>query len=145
MGAARTGSGTLGTGTTRGEALRAFLGCLRPLQSTAERIAFASSSEEGRRHGPRERNMTRFAPMPNRSVSGSTIEDRIFERLQRRAWPIAVSIVFLIVGLLYFFRWASVVSHSPAQWWSAGDLSDSFRATTTLVQGNFGAYSQWVC
>jgi|GEM_PF-1367942 len=88
--------------------------------------------------------MTRFAPMPNRSFNDSVIEDQIFERLQRRAWPIAISIIFLILGLLYFFRWASVVSHSPAQWWSAGDLSDSFRASTTLVQGNFGAYSQWV-
>jgi hypothetical protein len=101
-----------------------------------------TAADDGRGLGVR--GMTRFPPMPNRSFNDSRIEDRIFERLQSRIWPIGVSIVFLILGLLFYFRWASVVSHSPSQWWSPGDLWDSFRASTTLVQGNFNGYSQWV-
>jgi hypothetical protein len=65
--------------------------------------------------------------------------DRLVEQVSRRGWPILASLLFVIVGLIYYFRWGSVFHHNPSEWLSPGDLWDTFRAATSLVQGHLGS------
>ncbi|HEY7947992.1 MAG TPA: hypothetical protein VID75_09955, partial [Acidimicrobiales bacterium] len=59
--------------------------------------------------------MTFVRPVaPGRSLMG--------EKLPRRTWPIIFSLVFFVLGNLYFFRWGPVVQHVPSSWLSADDL-----------------------
>jgi hypothetical protein len=50
-----------------------------------------------------------------------------------------VSPIFVIVGMTYYFRWGSVFHHDPSEWISPGDLWDTLRAATSLVQGHVGS------
>ena len=77
--------------------------------------------------------------MPSRSIGSSDFEDRVFERLKRRGWPILVSVVFVALGSAYFFRWGSVVRHTPSSWLSPGDLWDTYGAAIALAHGHLGA------
>jgi hypothetical protein len=63
----------------------------------------------------------------------------VIERLQRRVWPIVVSVVFVILGLLYFFRWGPVVRHTPSLWLAPDDIWSSYLASSTLVHGHLGS------
>jgi hypothetical protein len=85
------------------------------------------------------RRMAGCRPVPNRANRSSDLEDRVFERLSRRIWPIAVSVAFVILGLAYFFRWGPVVRHTPSLWISPGDLWTTYRASSVLTHGHFGA------
>jgi hypothetical protein len=72
-------------------------------------------------------------------VTSSDLEDRIFDRLSRRGWPIIVSTVFFGLGLGYFFRWAPIVRHKPSQWVTPGDLYATYQSSSALAHGHFGA------
>ena len=61
------------------------------------------------------------------------------ERLYRRAGPIVVSVVFLVLGLLYLFRWGSVVQHTPSLWLAPDDIWSSYLAASALIHGHLGA------
>jgi hypothetical protein len=63
----------------------------------------------------------------------------VVERLSRRGWPIVVSVAFVCLGLAYFFRWGPIVRHTPSLWLSPGDLWTTYRASSDLAHGHFGA------
>ena len=82
--------------------------------------------------------------MPTRSTKQSQLEDRIFERLNRRNWPIVVSVIYVILGLIYYFRWGSVVGHVPSDWRSPQDLWETLSASSSLAAGDSHASAHWV-
>jgi hypothetical protein len=81
--------------------------------------------------------------MPSRATKApdamDTVIDSVVDRIGRRGWPLLASVLFVIVGVIYFFRWGSVFHHNPSQWLSPGDLWDTVRASTSLVAGHLGA------
>jgi hypothetical protein len=81
--------------------------------------------------------------MPRRAAAApdaiDTSIDSVVDRLQRRRWALLVSPVFVIVGMIYYFRWGSAFHHHPSEWISPGDLWDTLRAATSLVQGHVGS------
>jgi hypothetical protein len=60
-------------------------------------------------------------------------------RLQRRTWPIIVSVIFVGLGLAYFFRWGPVGQHNPSLWISPTDLWFTYFAASQLAHGHLGA------
>ena len=66
----------------------------------------------------------------------------MIERVDRRIWPIVVSVVYVGLALAYFFRWAPVVQHVPSLWIGSGDLAHTYRAAAALAHGHFGAIYQ---
>jgi hypothetical protein len=68
--------------------------------------------------------------------------DRHVDRLARRRWPIAVSAVYVVVGLLYVFRWGAIGQHIPSLWISPQDLWVTYFAASQLAHGHFGAVYQ---
>jgi hypothetical protein len=67
---------------------------------------------------------------------------RLLGRVERRAWPLGISIVFVTAGLLYCFRLASVFQHDPSLWWPPGDLDGTYSASAELAQGHFNLLYQ---
>jgi hypothetical protein len=65
--------------------------------------------------------------------------DTMVERLGRRGWSLVASGLFVIAGVIYYFRWGSVFHHNPSEWLSPGDLWDTVRASSTLVEGHLGS------
>ncbi len=61
------------------------------------------------------------------------------QRLDRRIWPLGVSVVFFGLGLAYFFRWGPVGQHSPSEWISPTDLWFTYFASSQLAHGHFGS------
>jgi len=59
--------------------------------------------------------------------------------LKRRTWPIVVSCVYVVLGLLFSFRWGPVVQHLPSQWLRPDDLGAAYMAASDLAHGHFGA------
>lgn len=51
----------------------------------------------------------------------------------------AVSAVFVSLGLAYFFRWGPWVRHDPSVWLLPGDLLNTYAATRAFAHGHFGA------
>jgi hypothetical protein len=66
----------------------------------------------------------------------------VIERLKHRLWPILLSCVYVVSGLLYCFRWGSVVQHVPSLWLIPKDLPRTYYAATALAHGHFGAIYQ---
>jgi len=60
-------------------------------------------------------------------------------RVAGRMWPIVASVLFVVAGLLYCFRWDSVVLHIPSCWVWPGDLWGSYRAASVATHGHFGS------
>jgi hypothetical protein len=60
-------------------------------------------------------------------------------RVGRRSWPIGVALVYVAMGLLYCFRWDSVVLHIPSCWVWPNDLWGSYRASSNLAHGHLGS------
>ena len=65
--------------------------------------------------------------------------DRIIERLNRRGWPILASVIYVGLGLAYFFLWGSVVRHTPHLWITPGDLWTTYQASGEAAHGHFSA------
>jgi len=64
------------------------------------------------------------------------------ENLPRRTWPIIFSVVFFVLGILYFFRWGPAVQHVPSSWLSADDLWSTYYASVAFIHGHWSdAYS----
>ena len=80
--------------------------------------------------------------MPTRTTSSTGIDNPVVERLYRRIWPILVSTVFVGLGSAFFFRWGSLVRHTPSLWISPADLTDTYRASVALAHGHLSAIYQ---
>jgi hypothetical protein len=76
--------------------------------------------------------------VPQRTRRDS-IPERVGERLNRRIWPLGVSVVFVALGLAYFFRWGPIGEHTPSLWISPTDLWFTYFASSQLAHGHFGA------
>ncbi len=84
---------------------------------------------------------TPLSPTPPSKESPSLrkyLEERggVSARVGRRIWPIAVSTAFVVLALLYSFRWGSVVKHVPSAWVWPGDLWVTYFATSQLAHGH---------
>ncbi len=86
--------------------------------------------------------MPSFAAVANRKQKNMSFGDRIFERLERRMWPIGISALFLVLGLLYIFRWGSAAEHIPRLWLSPQDFWITYFNSSQFVHGHFGAIYQ---
>jgi hypothetical protein len=58
-------------------------------------------------------------------------------RLRRRAWPLAVTVAFVMTGMAYSLFWAPVVRHHP-YWLMSGDLWGTYRAAHWVGWGDLG-------
>jgi hypothetical protein len=65
--------------------------------------------------------------------------DRLITRLRPRTVPIIVSVVFVALGMAYFFRWGPVGEHVPSLWLGPGDLRFTYFASSQVAHGQFGA------
>ena len=82
----------------------------------------------------------RISAVPRRQ-KGSGLE-RVVKRVKRRTWPIVVSAVYVVLGLVFCFRWGPVVRHVPSLWIRPVDLGVTYNAATALAHGHFGAIYQ---
>ena len=81
-------------------------------------------------------------PPPRASKSLSQyLADRggVLARVGRRMGPISVSTVFVVLGLLYCFRWGSVVQHIPSLWLFPGDLWGTYVSASDAAHGHLGS------
>ena len=89
------------------------------------------------------RNHLRSDPPPPDKLPSLTahLAERggLLGRVGRRSWPIGVAIVYVALGLLYCFRWDSVVLHIPSCWVWPNDLWGSYRASSNMAHGHFGS------
>ncbi len=60
-------------------------------------------------------------------------------RLQRRVPAVWASVAFVLAGLLYFFRWGSVIQHIPSSWVMPYDLTYTYLTAYQLAHGHFNA------
>ena len=67
------------------------------------------------------------------------LRDLVFEHLKDRKWPLGTSTLFVILGLLYIFRWGPDVQHIPSLWIEPSDLTLTFRAAAALARGNLSS------
>jgi hypothetical protein len=74
-----------------------------------------------------------------RTVAPQPRRNPIVERFDRRAGPIAVSVPFFVLGLIYFFRWGSAVQHTPSLWVTPNDIWSSYLAAGALVHGHLAS------
>jgi hypothetical protein len=58
-------------------------------------------------------------------------------RLRRRAWPLAVTVAFLVTAMAYSLYWAPVVRHHP-YWIDPGDLWATYRSAHYIGWGDLG-------
>lgn len=95
--------------------------------------------------GPGRHPRTPFAdpwqdrPVRNDSVISPSLDRWIVDRLRRRTGPIVVAVVYVVLGLLYVFRWGSVVRHTPSLWITPVDLSGIYRASSAFAHGHLDA------
>src|ERR1700678_3582409 len=61
----------------------------------------------------------------------------VFARLDRRIWPLAVSVAYVVLGLVYEFRWAPIVRHVPSAWIAPGDLMSDYGTAIQFAEGHF--------
>ncbi len=76
---------------------------------------------------------------PPTNVKVAAYLDGVTEPLQRRAWPVLASVVYIGLSLGYFFRWGPVVQHIPSSWTMPYDYAYTYLAATQLAHGHFGA------
>ena len=86
--------------------------------------------------------MPEFSAMANRAPKNRDFRNRVFDRLERRTWPIAVSALFVLLQLLFLFRWGSVVEHIPKLWLCGQDFWITYLNSSQFVHGHFGAIYQ---
>jgi len=80
--------------------------------------------------------------VPTRTTTSTGTDNPVIERLYRRMWPILVSVVYVGLGSAFFFRWGSLVRHTPSLWISPADLTDTYRASVALAHGHVSAIYQ---
>ncbi len=77
--------------------------------------------------------------MASTVLRSSSFEKRIERYLVRRGWPIGASAVFVVCGLLYFFRWSAIVRHRPSMWITPLDLWTTYGASSAAAHGHFAS------
>jgi len=77
--------------------------------------------------------------MPTRTARDAHYDNGVIGRLDRRVWPIVVSVVFVSLGLAYIFRWGPVVQHVPSLWIAPVDLVSTNGSATQFAHGHFSA------
>jgi hypothetical protein len=74
------------------------------------------------------------------TISRSTpLERRIERYLVRRGWAIGASAAFVVCGLLYFFRWSTVVRHRPSLWIMPSDLWTTYASASAVAHGHLAS------
>lgn len=68
--------------------------------------------------------------------------ERLTRRVEQRAWPLGLSVLFILTGLLYIFRWGQVVDHVPTLWISPQDLWTTFVGSSQLIHGHISSIYQ---
>jgi hypothetical protein len=58
-------------------------------------------------------------------------------RVDRRIWPLAASLLYIVLGLVYEFRWGPIVRHIPSSWIEPGDLMSDYGTAIQFAQGHF--------
>jgi len=58
-------------------------------------------------------------------------------RLRRRAWPLATTVAFVIIGMAFSLLWAPLVRHHP-YWITSGDLWSTYRSAHYVGWGDLG-------
>jgi hypothetical protein len=66
----------------------------------------------------------------------------VLDRLERRAWPMGISALFVLLSLLFLFRWGSVVQHVPKLWLCGQDFWLTYLNSSQFVHGHFGSIYQ---
>ncbi len=67
----------------------------------------------------------------------SSLAIRSVSRLRRRAWPLAVTVAFVMIGMAFSLLWGPVVRHHP-YWVTPGDLWATYRAAHFVGWGDLG-------
>ena len=80
--------------------------------------------------------------MPSRRANGRHPGSVAADRLGPRLVCVGVTALFIVTGLLYDFRWGSVVRHTPSLWISPPDLSGIYTSASAVAHGHFGAIYQ---
>ena len=62
--------------------------------------------------------------------------------LKRRIGPVVVSLVYVVLGLAYCFRWGPVAQHVPSLWLIPKDLPHTYYAAAALAHGHFSEIYQ---
>jgi hypothetical protein len=73
----------------------------------------------------------------NDVMERGTLRARSTSRLRRRAWPLAVTVAFVIVAMAFSLFWAPVVRHQP-YWLTAGDMWSTYRTAHYVGWGDLG-------
>jgi hypothetical protein len=58
-------------------------------------------------------------------------------RLHRRAWPLVVTVAFVVIGMAFSFFWAPVVRHH-GYWITSGDIWSTYRSAHFIAWGDLG-------
>ncbi len=77
--------------------------------------------------------------VPTRVNRSTGFEKRVERYLARRGWPIAVCTLFVVAGLLYFFRWSPVVRHRASLWVMPSDIWTTYGAANAVAHGHFAS------
>jgi hypothetical protein len=64
-------------------------------------------------------------------------ESKVIARLDRRIWPLAISVAYVAIGMAYEFRWGPIVRHVPSSWIAPGDLMSDYGTAIQFAQGHF--------
>jgi len=75
---------------------------------------------------------------PQHQTLGQYLAERggFLARVDRRIWPVGVSFVVIVTGLLYCLQWPSVVRGIHSAWVWPGDLWGSYLASSEMVHGH---------
>ena len=82
------------------------------------------------------------------SVEPQTLGQFLAERggflahIGRRGWPLVVSLVFILLGVVYTLQWGSVVQHTPSLWLWPQDLWGAYLTSSEAVHGHVGSVYQ---
>jgi hypothetical protein len=68
---------------------------------------------------------------------GTPLPRGIAARLHHRAWPLAMTVAFVVTGMVFSLLWARVVRHHT-YWVTPGDLWGSYRAAHFVGWGDLG-------
>jgi len=111
----------------------------RKQDQRARRAATAGAKGQRRRREQRQRRKTSSAAAHRQRVTSTRSAREFDQRLAELLWPALVSLVFVVLGTLYFARWGPVVEHRPSLWVSPDDLVISLRAADAFVHGHFSS------
>lgn len=70
---------------------------------------------------------------------GRGVGNWLVDRVDRRLWPLVVTIPFVVLGIAYIFWWGPVVQHKAHLWLVPADLDTTYVSATELAFGHLGA------